>query len=83
MKKSILFIALAATISFTSCSKDDDKKCESCDALSLQICDNGDNTYTFTSDGTSETLSKEELGGVTPKQYVDAFCALADLDFGQ
>lgn len=74
MKKSILFIALAVGVMFTSCSKDDgdDKNCESCtlEGVSVKACDNGDGTVTTTSNGESDTLSEEDLGGLSAAAYV-------------
>ncbi len=77
MKKVVLFMALAVTVAFTSCSDDDDdneKKCASCSLLgiSVEACDNGDGTVTITTAGQSETLSSEELDGISAAEYVKA-----------
>ncbi len=76
MKKAILFMALATTVAFTSCSKDDDNSCDSCTAKgeTIEICDNGDGSYTLTTSGGAETLTKSDLAGLTPKQLVEASC---------
>ena len=77
MKKVVLFMALAATVAFTSCSKDDDdeNKCESCTAndTKVEICENGNGTYTLTI-GDEESDTIEDLGGLTPKQVVESTC---------
>ncbi|WP_291867249.1 hypothetical protein [Maribacter sp.] len=78
MKKALLFMTLAATISFTSCSKDDDdKKCNSCEVLGIKIegCDNGDGTVTVKTLGQSTTYTEEDLDGVTPEAFVKNICA--------
>ena len=77
MKKVVLFMALMTTVAFTSCSNDDDddvKKCASCSLLgiSVEACDNGDGTVTVTSAGQSETLSGEDLDGISASEYVKA-----------
>lgn len=76
MKKPLLFLALAATVAFTSCSKDDDdNKCESCSAndTKVEICENGDGTYTLTVGG-EESDTIDDLQGLTPKQIADSTC---------
>ena len=68
-------MAMAGTVAFTSCSKDDDdNKCESCsvDESRVEICDNGDGTYTLSIGEEQSTI--EDLEGLTPKQVVDATC---------
>ncbi|NRR91424.1 hypothetical protein HSX10_07595 [Winogradskyella undariae] len=68
MKKIILSFAVIAAIGFTSCSSDDDSSdggsdsaCQTCDleifgfATSTEYCDNGDGTYTYTTEGQSVT----------------------------
>jgi len=77
MKKVVLFMVLMTTVAFTSCSNDDDddvKKCASCSLLgiSVEACDNGDGTVTVTSAGQSETLSGEDLDGISAAEYVKA-----------
>ncbi len=68
-------MAFAAAVAFSSCSKDDDNKCESCTAQDqkIEICENSDGTYTLTVDGQSSTI--ESLSGLTAKQTVEATCA--------
>jgi len=73
----------AMAFSFSSCSSDDDDK-QSCDTCTLQsqtveICDNGDDTYTLTAGGESETITKEELSGVSPEEFIGVICSLGDL----
>ena len=83
MKKSILFLALFATVAFTSCSKDDDDNgCKSCTAADqkVEICDNGDGTYDLTVGGESAgTLDESDLEGMSPQQVVDATCEALNL----
>jgi len=75
-------MALAATLAFTSCSKDDDdtNKCESCTAneTKVEICENSDGTYTLTIDGEQSSVL-ESLEGLTPKQVVDSTCEALNL----
>lgn len=82
MKKEIFSITLAATLAFTSCSKDDDDtiKCESCTAneTKVEICENSDGTYTLTIDGEQSSVL-ESLEGLTPKQMVDSSCGALSL----
>ena len=76
MKKLVLFVAIAATFTI-ACSKDDDKKCESCTSElgnKFEICDNGNGTYDVTAAGEKETLTEEELGGLTPKLVIELAC---------
>ena len=82
MKKPLLFLALAAAVAFASCSDDDDdKNCDSCtlQGEKLEICDNGDGTYTLSGGGESETIDEADLQGVSTKEFVDALCSLEDL----
>lgn len=84
-KKCILGMSMIAIMafSFSSCSSDDadDRNCDSCDlqGQAVEICDNGDDTYTVTAAGQSETISAEELEGVTPAEYIGLVCSLGDL----
>ena len=82
MKKIVLFMALAATVAFSSCSKDDDDtiKCESCIAndTKVEICENSDGTYTLTVNGEQSSVL-ESLEGLTPKQVVDSTCEALNL----
>ena len=74
----ILTIALV----LSSCSSDDsdDRNCDSCDlqGQTVEICDNEDGTYTVTAAGQSETITEEELEGVTPEEYIELICSLGD-----
>ncbi|MBT8301206.1 MAG: hypothetical protein HKP39_08745 [Eudoraea sp.] len=87
IKKCILGMTLLATVTFgfTSCSKDDDDAaeqiCESCTLQSetIELCDNGDDTYTLTAGGESETITKEELSGVSPEDFVGLICSLGEI----
>ena len=85
IKKCILGMSMLATMAFgfTSCSNDDDdeKICESCtlQTETIELCDNGDNTYTLTAGGESETITKEELSGVSPEDFVGLICNLGDI----
>ncbi|MGB5228663.1 MAG: hypothetical protein WBN55_10395 [Eudoraea sp.] len=84
-KKCILGMSMLAIMAFgfSSCSDDDadDTNCESCDlqGQAVEICDNGDDTFTFTAAGQSETISAEELEGVSPAEYIQLVCSLGDL----
>ncbi len=83
-KKSILGISILTTmaISFNSCSSDDDDRdCDSCDlqGQTIEICDNGNDTYTVTAAGQSETITQEDLEGLTPEEYIDLICSFEDL----
>jgi len=67
---------------FTGCSDDDDEKvCDTCTIQSetIEICDNGNDTYTLTAGGTSETVTKEELGGLPPAEFIGLICSLGDI----
>lgn len=79
MKKRITPAIFALTLAFSACSKDNDDNgnCESCsiEGQNVEICDNGDGTYTFTSGEESDTISSAELLGLSPKQFVDLICA--------
>ena len=86
IKKCILGMAMLATMAFglTSCSNDDDdaeKICDSCTLQSetIELCDNGDDTYTLTAGGQSETITKEELSGVSPADFVGLICSLGEI----
>ncbi len=77
-------MTMAATMAFslTSCSKDDDKKnCDTCSAMmqTIEICDNGNDTYTLTVAGQSETVSLAELGGLSPDEFIGVICDLSNL----
>ena len=79
MKKLVLVAAMAAAFT-TACSKDDGptNKCESCTSNlenEFEICDNGDGTYESTAYGITNTINKSDLGGLTPKEFVDEACA--------
>ncbi|MEK6152899.1 hypothetical protein WIW50_06550 [Flavobacteriaceae bacterium 3-367] len=78
MKKQILPAIFVLALVFNACSDDNDDNgnCESCsiEGQNVEICDNGDGTYTFTSGEESDTISSAELLGLTPKQFVDLLC---------
>ncbi|MGB5169792.1 MAG: hypothetical protein WBN69_00025, partial [Eudoraea sp.] len=85
-KKFTLGLSIVAlmALSFSSCSSDDDNddtNCESCDlqGQSIEICDNGNDTYTITTDGQSETISADDLEGIPPAEYIGLICTLGDL----
>lgn len=83
LKNSILgFSMLAMVVGFSSCSSDDgdDRNCDSCDlqGQTVEICDNGNGTYTVSAAGQSETITEEELEGVTPAEYIELVCSLGD-----
>ncbi len=84
-KKCILGMSVLATMAFgfSSCSDDDadDRNCDSCDlqGQTIEICDNGNDTYTLTAAGQSETITAEELEGVSPAEYIGLICSLGDL----
>ena len=40
----------------------------------FEICDNGNGTYDVTAAGEKETLTEEELGGLTPKLVIELAC---------
>ncbi|NNG09605.1 MAG: hypothetical protein HKM92_05510 [Arenibacter sp.] len=84
MKKFILGMAMLATmaLSFTSCSDDDDAAtdCDTCTAQGqeIEICDNGNDTFTLTVGGESETIPASELQGVSPEDFIGLICTLAN-----
>lgn len=84
MKKALLFMSLALAVSFTSCSNDDDDSCSSCTASNqkVEICDNGDGTYTLNVGDETSTLNSSDLSGLTPKQLVEATCSALSLSLG-
>ncbi|NNK18394.1 MAG: hypothetical protein HKP49_04525, partial [Maribacter sp.] len=45
----------------------------------IELCDNGDDTYTLTAGGESETITKEELSGVSPEDFVGLICSLGEI----
>lgn len=66
----------------TSCSKDDDKSnYDTCSAImqTIEICNNGDDTYTLTVGGQSEEISLEELEGLSPDEFIGVICDLSNL----
>jgi len=85
MKKSILLSALICVSICIGCSKDDEKKntCESCTGTNivLEICDNGDGTYTLSKgeapQATTQTVTEQDLlvASLTPKQFIDKICS--------
>lgn len=78
MKEFVLAAIVAVFV--ISCSKDDDKKCESCEKA--KMCDNGDGTYTFSYDGAEEIVKEEVLESLklTPKEYVELVCIAGSSD---
>ena len=79
-----LSIFALMALSFSSCSSDDDNEDASCESCSIQgetieICDNGNDTYTLTAGGESETISSEDLEGIPPAEYIGLICTLGDL----
>jgi hypothetical protein len=85
-KKCMFGIGLIATLSMglLSCSGDDDeggKDCDSCTAQGqkIEICDNGDGTFTLTGGGESETFPASDLEGVDPGEFINLICDLANL----
>lgn len=79
MKKLVFSLIAVACLGFIGCSDDeDDNNCESCTALeqTIEICDNGDGTFSVTSADGTETINESDLNGLTPKQVVDLTCAL-------
>ena len=84
MKKMMLSLALASAFAFVGCSNDDDENgqtCRTCEVLTIstELCDNGDGTVTLTALGETETLSEEDLEGLTPEEYIEQFCEVSDL----
>jgi len=85
MKKSILLTALLCVSICIGCSKDDDKKntCESCTGTNivLEICDNGDGTYTLSKGEAPQIVTQTvteldlQVVSLTPKQFIDGLCA--------
>ena len=77
MKKSVLFLALAATVAFTSCSSDDDgdsnSSCNTCTielegiSSTTEYCDNGDGTMTATTDGVEQNVP---LNGISFASFI-------------
>ncbi len=78
MKKLVLTAVVAAAF-LTACSKDDEKKCDSCDLLGkkAEMCDNGDGTYTFSYAGSTQKIKQEDLDllDLTAKEYVELVCS--------
>lgn len=86
LKKYLLGTSLLVSMafSFTSCSSDDSddaKDCDSCTAQgqNIEICDNGNGTYTLTAAGESDTVTEEDLGGLPPAQFIQLICELANI----
>ncbi len=80
MKKLVLMTAVAAAL-MTACSKDDGpaKDCESCnlDGQKVEVCDNGDGTWTLSVGGSTTTTDPKLLGAedLTPEQYAKSLCS--------
>lgn len=82
MKEALFLIALATTIFLLSCSDDDgNSNCDSCtlQGEKLEICDNGDGTYDLKGGGETDTITEDDLGGLTPKVFIESIC---ELDIG-
>jgi hypothetical protein len=86
LKKCMFGIGLILTLSLglISCSSDDDgdsRDCDSCSAQgqTLEICDNGDGTFTLSGGGESETFPASDLEGVDPSEFIGLICELANL----
>ncbi len=71
LKKSIISAFILGVFLLLSCSKDDDDKkavddCQTCnfeflgEILISEFCDNGNGTFTITTDGESETQDLED-----------------------
>lgn len=86
LKKCTFGIGLMLTLSLglLSCSSDDDgdsRECDSCSAQgqTIELCDNGDGTYTLSGGGESETFPAGDLEGLDPGEFVDLICELANV----
>ena len=71
MKKVLFFAALSVAVAVTSCKSDDnggDDGCQTCDfnGESIELCDNGDGTYSLDGEDT-------ELDGQSFNEIVLAF----------
>lgn len=77
MKKTLLFLTTLAVLSVAGCSNDEEKNtCESCTGpnISLELCDNGNGTYTLSKGEATQTLAQDDLLGVSIKEYVNILC---------
>ncbi|MEL6916726.1 MAG: hypothetical protein AAFO99_03245 [Bacteroidota bacterium] len=84
MKKPILAIASIMAVVFTGCSSDDDSNgnCDSCTLQGerIELCDNGDGTFTLTAAGEVDpTITEEQLLGLSPSEFVNLLCAAEDI----
>ncbi len=80
MKKVFLLMAIAATVSFVSCSSDDDSSGSNCNTCgSIKTCDNGDSTYSITVEGETTTLKEADLNGLGFDNYVKLLCLTGSL----
>ncbi|MBA4745271.1 MAG: hypothetical protein H2058_08430 [Muricauda sp.] len=83
MKKFVLTVVVATAL-MTACSKDDGptNECESCtlDGGKVEVCDNGDGTWTVSAAGSTTTMDAKFFGGedLTPKQFAESLCAAGD-----
>ena len=79
MKKSILFLALAASITFSSCSDDDEQSCRTCDEVEYCINDDGSISVSDDGEGNSTTIPASELGELSPEEAVELICTLGEI----
>lgn len=88
MRKIILSIAMLATVAFIGCANDDDEPtCKTCndiaffEGLSLEFCDNGDNTITITGSLAGIETASEIVDIPEGETFEDYDCANLE-DFG-
>ncbi|CAN0600466.1 unnamed protein product, partial [Ectocarpus sp. 12 AP-2014] len=45
-------------------------------SIKVEICDNGDDTFTYTAGDLTDTVTQEELDDaeLTPKEFIDLAC---------
>ena len=77
MKKIVCFVVIG--ILFGGCSKDEEVRidCQSCKTDTgerIKICDNNDGSYELSSNGESITIYEEGMKGLSPEEFVNAFC---------
>ncbi|WP_326407805.1 hypothetical protein [Flagellimonas halotolerans] len=82
--KILLLTVVAAAALMTACSKDDGptNECESCtlEGGKVEVCDNGDGTWTVSTAGSIKTMDAKFFGGedLMPKQFAESLCAAGD-----